>query len=76
MKLILASLLLVFLLVGAAPRGEKSVDTGKGYTIKTIEECEYIEYDYGILNQRVYSLTHKGNCKNPKHFCPATIVTR
>lgn len=46
-----------------APQGtsvERSVD---GYNIKTIDSCEYIEYDYGVFNQRVYSLTHKGNCK-------------
>lgn len=39
---------------------ERSVD---GYNIKTIDSCEYIEYDYGVFDQRVYSLTHKGNCK-------------
>lgn len=33
------------------------------YIVKTIDSCEYIEYDYGIVEQRVYSLTHKGNCK-------------
>lgn len=38
------------------------------YTIKTIDGCEYIEYDVGIVDQRVYSLTHKGNCKNPIHI--------
>lgn len=36
-----------------------------GYTIITIDSCEYIEVNEGILDQRVYSLTHKGNCK----FC-------
>lgn len=33
------------------------------FNIKVIDSCEYIEYDYGIFDQRVYSLTHKGNCK-------------
>lgn len=32
-----------------------------------IEGCEYLEYDSGRADQRVYSLTHKGNCKNPIH---------
>lgn len=37
-----------------------------------IDGCEYIESDTAILNKdrgpsRVYSLTHKGNCKNPAH---------
>lgn len=35
------------------------------YVIKVIDSCEYIEYNNGIYDQRVYSLTHKGNCK----FC-------
>jgi hypothetical protein len=48
-------------------KGESSVDTGKDYSIKVIDSCEYIECDYGIFDQRVYSLTHKGNCK----FCLA-----
>ena len=48
-----------------SPKGESSTDTGKSYTIKVIDSCEYIECDYGIFDQRVYSLTHKGNCK----FC-------
>ncbi len=37
------------------------------FTIKTIDSCEYIEYDYGIGDNRVYELEHKGNCK----FCEA-----
>jgi hypothetical protein len=36
--------------------------------IRVIDSCEYIEYDYGITDDsRVYTLTHKGNCK----FCKA-----
>lgn len=47
---------------------EQSVDgTDENYVIKVIDSCEYIEYDHGIFDQRVYSLTHKGNCK----FCEA-----
>jgi len=45
--------------------GDKIEETDKNYTIKEIDSCEYIECDYGIFDQRVYSLTHKGNCK----FC-------
>jgi len=32
-----------------------------------IEGCEYLEFDSGMGSTRVYSLTHKGNCKNPIH---------
>lgn len=35
------------------------------YNIKVIDNCEYIEYDAGVGQSSVYSLTHKGNCK----FC-------
>lgn len=55
--------------VGCNPQtgdGNESVKYGD-YTIKVIDGCQYIEYDYGFLDQRVYSLTHKGNCNNPIH---------
>ena len=39
------------------------------YNIKVIDGCEYIEYDDGLLDRRVYSLTHKGDCTNKKHEC-------
>lgn len=44
---------------------ENSRDTSDNYSIVELDGCEYIECDYGIFDQRVYSLTHKGNCK----FC-------
>lgn len=37
------------------------------YKIKIIEDCEYLEYDNGIFDKRVYSLTHKGDCSNKIH---------
>lgn len=42
------------------PDGE---DGSKNYSIKVIDGCEYIECDYNSNQARVYSLTHKGNCK-------------
>ncbi len=48
-----------------SPQGESETKKD-GYTIKIIDGCEYIECDYGIFDRRVYSLTHKGNCKNHK----------
>lgn len=66
-------LLLLPLVVGACgitPDSDKSIDSGKGYTIKTIDGCEYIEVAYGTgRTDGYYSLTHKGNCKNPIHQC-------
>lgn len=38
------------------------------YKTKIIKSCEYIEFDYGYGNTRVYSLTHKGNCSNKIHL--------
>ncbi len=40
---------------------------GTGYRIKYIDNCQYIEIDRGIGDNRIYSLTHKGNCTNPIH---------
>ena len=55
-------LLVAVIFCGCNPQPEN----GSGdYVTKVIDSCEYIEYDYGIFDQRVYSLTHKGNCK----FC-------
>ncbi len=33
-----------------------------------IDGCEYLEYRAGVSESRVYSLTHKGNCKNHEKF--------
>lgn len=61
-------------LFGCSKAGATSDDVQKvtvpenaNYVIKTIDGCEYLEYDQGYSNMRVYSLTHKGNC--PNHAC-------
>lgn len=69
-KILTVMLLSLFSLSACpTPKGSTETKTGKNYTVKMIEGCEYIECDYGILDQRVYSLTHKGNCKNLIHKC-------
>jgi len=45
------------------PSGKTETHKDGDFTIKTIDSCEYIEYDHGFTDQRVYALTHKGNCK-------------
>lgn len=50
------------------PSGVREVHSSKSYSIVVIDGCEYIECDYGMLETRVYSLTHKGNCKNKIHL--------
>lgn len=47
------------------PSGTTTTSKLGDYTIKIIDDCEYIEYSAGIGESRVYSITHKGNCK----FC-------
>jgi hypothetical protein len=52
---------------GQSPSTERRTETQGNYSVVVIDGCEYIECDYGLLDQRVYSLTHKGNCSNPIH---------
>lgn len=57
------------LLSGCAPPKTDDFKSGlpNNFTILEIEGCEYIQYDASSGQARVYSLTHKGNCKNPIH---------
>jgi len=59
------TIILIIVISCQTPKEESVIITQKKYNIKVIDSCEYIECDYGIFDQRVYSLTHKGNCK----FC-------
>jgi hypothetical protein len=61
------TLLTTFILCSCNPQPKNgSTQTRNGdYSTKVIDGCEYIEYDHGVFDCRVYSLTHKGNCK----FC-------
>lgn len=62
----LSVLSILFLtLFSCTPQPEGGILTSRNgdYNTKVIDSCEYIEYDYGVVDQRVYSLTHKGNCK-------------
>jgi hypothetical protein len=64
---IFLTLLCAVIFSGCNPQPQNgSTETSNGdFVIKVIDSCEYIEYDNGIMEYRVYSLTHKGNCK----FC-------
>ena len=55
----------IFYSCNPQPENGSSETRNGDYVTKVIDSCEYIEYDNGILKCRVYSLTHKGNCK----FC-------
>ncbi len=71
MCIMAASIILPGCLFNSEPQPEKgSTKTVNGdYATKDIDGYEYIEYDNGIFEQRVYSLTHKGNCK----FCAERV---
>lgn len=59
-------LVLTVSLFGCDKQEERTVNN-ENYKVKVIEGCEYIEFDCGYSNYRVYSLTHKGNCSNKIH---------
>jgi hypothetical protein len=67
-SIVVYAMLVAFLLIGCEkPQGESVIDTNKGYNIKVIDSCEYIEVDSGFGDYYRYTLAHKGNCK----FCLA-----
>lgn len=68
-NLFVALFAVLFLGVGCSPPVfDNRQKTGSKYDIVTIDNCEYIEVDFvGGAYSRCYSLTHKGNCKNPIH---------
>ena len=72
-KLILTSLIFILLFTGCHSSSQTPVQSSSkqylNFTLRVIDGCEYLEYDINIINQRVYSLTHKGNCKNIIHIC-------
>ena len=62
-------ILLLFVVWGcsspnAPQKSQGSTSSFGDFKIQEIDGCEYVVYDYGVLDQRVYSITHKGNCKN------------
>ena len=38
-----------------------------GFEVVEVDGCEYLEKDGGILDNRYYGITHKGDCKNEIH---------
>lgn len=74
---LLTSVLLVSLATGVGliaacePSGKnlgRATSPSSDYQIVVIEGCEYIEVARNLdFNNAAYSLTHKGNCKNPIH---------
>lgn len=63
--MIMAGALFVSCELNPKPAGTSTKVRFGDYNIKTIDGCEYVEYDEGFGDSHVYSITHKGNCK----FC-------
>jgi hypothetical protein len=74
-KILLIAVLVFFVGCNPEPPQGATTDTGRGYNVKVVDSCEYIEYDAGFGQMRVYSLTHKGDCKNPIHKCGSENAT-
>ena len=66
MKKVLLLLVCGIGVVSCEIKGGTKIGEIGDYTIKEIDGCEYIEYRKGSGETAVYSLTHKGNCKNHK----------
>lgn len=46
--------------------GKSSLKSAE-FTEAIHEGCEYLIYDRGVADQRVFAITHKGNCSNIIH---------
>jgi hypothetical protein len=55
-------LLLALLFVSCSEYDLKN-STNNNFDTIVIDSCEYLRYDSGVFETRVYSITHKGNCK-------------
>lgn len=55
---------------GEAPKNTNTKESDNGFRIIVIDGCEYIECVHGFTWNSYYSytLTHKGDCKNPIHI--------
>jgi hypothetical protein len=68
MKKILFIIVCAMGMVSCGPQepieGSNVVGEIGSFSIVVIDGCEYLEYRRGMGDNRVYSLTHKGNCRN------------
>lgn len=63
--LIIVFLLISMLVIGCESQLDKkmNINQKEGFATVTIDGCEYIIVEGNVE----YSITHKGNCKNPIH---------
>jgi len=55
-------IILIMLIVGSCAEDTAKSYKKDGYRVKVIDSCEYIVVDEGLSNNRVYGISHKGNC--------------
>lgn len=63
---------IIFLIIAGCIGCEREIEKPNiEYSIRIIDGCEYIQVEnsYKTANNYNYTLTHKGNCKNPIHKC-------
>lgn len=66
MRTLVMIIAIIFMVACETPDGDRTKK--EGYSILTIDGCEYIEVSSMIgSNNGYYSITHKGNCNNPIH---------
>lgn len=65
MKKLIVLMFLMFAACSPSDGNGRNARKLGSFEIIIIDGCEYVEYDAGAMETRVYSLTHKGNCK----FC-------
>lgn len=65
-KLLILSLFLLSSCSQYDPNRGSNTEPAQNYRIVIIDGCEYMEVEDGVPNgnNHIYSLTHKGNCKN------------
>lgn len=67
--LILVLIVLTLTACSPAPTNNNGKEVNS-YIVRTIKGCEYIEVSvWRATDAGLYSLTHKGDCKNPIHTC-------
>lgn len=66
--IVFVSLIFLLLLGNKCKRAKtpdlKQVKRYGDFIIRIIDSCEYLQYESGLGDNRVYSITHKGNCKH------------
>jgi len=69
MKTRLFILVLLSIIAMGCEEKHKQRYTTDGFDVVVIDSCEYLEIKNYNSNGYHYSVTHKGNCNNPIHYC-------